>query len=301
MDATAFAHRALDRATALATNSRAPGMVSAVLVVALAWQLALVTWGALPPAAPAAPPEQTHAPATPAGDRQAEGPPPATRLTRMDLFGTAPTRDTDVALAAKASETVLDLTLKGVFTSESGGAFAIIAAGGRDERVYAVGDRIAGNARIIGIFPTRVLLRRNGHAEVLHMANRANNMGALSATNNDDTGDAEQRQHMAQRARQLRQRVLNDPASITKLVRFQPATRGGELVGYRIVPRGKKNPLAAFGLRPGDILTRLNGIPLTDPRKASRALASLRDARRIEVSYLRGGELRRLTIPIGAS
>ncbi|MEF8834372.1 MAG: PDZ domain-containing protein, partial [Halofilum sp. (in: g-proteobacteria)] len=85
------------------------------------------------------------------------------------------------------------------------------------------------------------------------------------------------------------------------MVRFQPHTEDGELIGFRIQPRtNEARLLEEVGIRPDDVITRVNGIPLNDRAQGNRALQELRDASMIDVTILRDGRSQRLSIPIGA-
>ncbi|PSQ90824.1 MAG: hypothetical protein BRD57_05915 [Proteobacteria bacterium SW_6_67_9] len=84
------------------------------------------------------------------------------------------------------------------------------------------------------------------------------------------------------------------------MVRFQPHLENGALVGYKIQPRqADAELLGELGLRPSDIVTRVNGRSLDDPREANKVLQDLRDARRIEISFIREGQQRSLSVPLG--
>lgn len=291
MDAHALRERALTRVGALAASPRGPVVMSAVLVAALAWQLADVTWRLLP---------ETEAPATVAmastsrapqdsGDSAAA---PAMRVAGMHLFGTPPANE-PAPEVTEAPETQLDLTLKGLFVAWDGGGSAIISVGGRAEDVYVVGDTLVGDTTITAIRRDGVIIRRGGSPEVLRMehAPRARRARTRQSQGQPDRAAA---------ARQLRQRFVEDPASLPRQIRFEPAVREGKLVGYRIASRTNDISLASFGLEPTDVVTSVNGVPLNDPRQASGVLASLRDAQSVEIGFLRGGRTHRMAIPIGA-
>ncbi len=292
--------RWLEPARALAAHPRLPDAASVVLVVLIGWQLAAITWAALPASEAGRMPEP--APIRAGGSEQASGadPNPAARLARLHLFG-RPADGEDAGQSsgpanADAPETQLNLTLKGVYAPGDGEGVAIIAAGGGPEKVYSVGDEIAGNARISGIFDDRVVLRRNGRAETLRLDLADNGTTSADAGGSGVSPDAA----AVREARRLRERLLDNPLQLARMVRFQPYRRNGELVGYRIRGRsGDAELLGELGIRPDDVITRINGIPLTDPANGNRALNELRDARMINVTVLRDGSSRQLSIPIG--
>lgn len=292
----------IDRARTLATHPRLPEVASVVLVVVLGWQLAGLTW-ALLPAAPAAAP-----PPGPAAGRSVDRPAtsgsrtdPAARLAKLHLFGAADSGPEGAAAkarlaAANAPETRLDLTLKGVYAPGGGDGLAIISAGGGPEEVYAVGDTIAGDAEVSGVFADRVVLRRAGGPEVLRLEG-AGEQASAGATGADVAADP---RRIAERARELRRRLLDNPFALARLVRFQPYRDDGELIGFRVQPRAADTAmLAELGIRPSDVITRVNGIELDAFDKGGQALQALRDARTVDVTLLRNGRRRQLSIPIG--
>jgi general secretion pathway protein C len=290
-----------ERLRAGLAHPRLPDAVSLALVVLLGWNLAGLTWAALPtPASARLPAASTIE--TPGGDAPDSREAPTARLARLHLFGEAdaagasgdgPERATD------APETQLDLTLKGVYAPGKEGGIAIIAAGGGPENVYSVGDTIAGSARITGIFADRVVLRRGGQAETLRMefAQESPGPGDRQAQRSDASTDGA---GIVERARALRERIRQNPMELARMVRFQPYVEDGELVGFRIQPRSDEAAvLQEAGIRPEDVVTRVNGIPLNDRAQANRALEELRDASMINVTILRDGRSERLSIPIG--
>lgn len=300
MNATPASERWIEPLRRAALHPRAPRLASAVLAVAVGWQLAALGWTlapAPPPAAPA-PVADTGAMGPNGGSPQ---PNAAGRVASLQLFGAAPgdagAAAAEAAAPADAPETQLNLTLRGVYAPGSGEGLAIISAGSGREKVYAVGDTIAGDARIAGIHADRVVLRRNGRAETLRMSLAD---AAPSSSPNGGSQASSREREIAERARELRQRLLENPVELARMVRFQPYVQNGNLVGYRIQPRSADaEQLRALGLQPSDVVTSVNGRPLNDPRQANEALQSLRDARTIRITFLRNGEQRSMTIPIG--
>lgn len=280
-------------------HPRLPDAVALVLVVALGWQLAGLTWAALPEPASARIPAASAAEASGSGSETGEA--PTARLARLHLFGEA-TADDDRQRSPEtetdAPETQLNLTLLGVYAPGESGGLAIIATGGGPEKVYAVGDTIAGSARITGIFEDRVVLRRDGRAETLRM--ELAKVASGQADRQAQTRGDNQGQGIIERARALRERIRQNPLELARMVRFQPYVEDGELVGFRIQPRSDEAQiLKEAGIRPSDVVTRVNGIPLNDRAQGNRALRELRDASMINVTILRNGRREQLSIPLG--
>lgn len=292
-------HQSIERVRALLAHPRLPDAVGLVLVVLLGWQLAGLTWAALPAPPSARMPATDTAESVGSGGGTDEA--PTARLARLHLFGEPPA-DTDTDRSPEtdtdAPETQLNLTLLGVYAPGGSGGLAIIATGGGPEKVYAVDDTIAGSARITGIFEDRVVLRRDGQAETLRM--ELAKVPSGQSNRQARTGDAEGGGGIVERARALRERLRQNPLELARMVRFQPYVEDGELVGFRIQPRSDEaRLLEEAGIRPSDVVTRVNGIPLNDRAQGNRALRELRDADMINVTILRDGRSERLSIPLG--
>ena len=72
---------------------------------------------------------------------------------------------------------------------------------------------------------------------------------------------------------------------------LEPHVVNGEVAGYAIGPGELPEPLLEAGLRPGDILTTIDGLPL-DAARAQRLGDEFGGLDEVEVNYRRGGELR---------
>ncbi|MCU7959492.1 MAG: hypothetical protein KZQ58_05730 [gamma proteobacterium symbiont of Bathyaustriella thionipta] len=94
------------------------------------------------------------------------------RIAQWHLFGKARTVSQRKAQKTprKAPETRLKLTLKGIAESnETAQAHAIIAAPGKGQQSYRIGDELPGHAKLYAIESHRILLDRNGRIEALSL------------------------------------------------------------------------------------------------------------------------------------
>lgn len=74
-----------------------------------------------------------------------------------------------------------------------------------------------------------------------------------------------------------------------------PVFRGGKFHGFRIREiRGPWN----VDLRAGDVVTRVNDMPIERPEQADAVLRSLEKAKALRVDYERGGQPKTLELPI---
>jgi type II secretory pathway component PulC len=73
----------------------------------------------------------------------------------------------------------------------------------------------------------------------------------------------------------------------------------GRFLGFRILSLYPDDPrYASVDLRPGDVVTMINGLPIGRPDQASVAWDTLRTADELVVYYLRGGQPKTLRYSI---
>lgn len=80
-------------------------------------------------------------------------------------------------------------------------------------------------------------------------------------------------------------------------VDIEPVHVRGAFAGFRLVAL-KHQALTGAGLVVGDVVTRLNGLPIGLPEEALEAWQRLRDAPEIVVDYRRQGVAQQLRLPI---
>jgi hypothetical protein len=81
-------------------------------------------------------------------------------------------------------------------------------------------------------------------------------------------------------------------------VELQAYVDQGTFVGFRIVELRPPSWWQGVELAPGDIVTRVNGMPIEQPAEAHAAFESLRKTDKLRVSYLRSGVARELEYTI---
>lgn len=293
----ALAARILAECRNAVSGPTAPLVLSATLVVAIAWLAAMLTWRMVEP--PAVTPD-TSIPAAASTMHGNDG--ESADIASLHLFGETDAEDraTSNSGPADAPDTRLNLRLTGLFAAGEGDGIAIIVPGNEDESIFVVGDRVAGEARVDGIYPDRVILERNGRLETLRLSKDGASTDSAATQARRASGNREI-QRIARKADELRQRLIRNPLELARMVRFQPYMRDGELIGYRIQPRAADAELLSeLGLRPTDVVTEVNGTSLGDPARAQEVLQEMRTAETISVTWLRDGKEHRMTVPIGS-
>jgi len=262
-----------------------PSAVDLVLAVIIARLLAQLIWALLPTPAAAA---WQAAPA------QAGAPDPANRLdlnriSGAHLFGQyqaqAASRLDDIR---KAPDTQLALTLLGILANNKNKAASrALIAGSGDEKPYSINDAVASGVTLTAIFPDRVVLSRNGQLETLRLDKDQPNSGdaPLAVADNADGGAAAS-------LAQIRAQMLANPAKAQDYIRVQPAPNptGNGQMGYRIYPGRDRSVFTSAGLRPGDVVTSINGVQLDDPAKSLQLLSDMSQANQLTLTVQRGSE-----------
>jgi type II secretory pathway component PulC len=80
--------------------------------------------------------------------------------------------------------------------------------------------------------------------------------------------------------------------------RVEPSLEEGRFVGFKIIELVPDSFWGDTDLRPGDVVTHVNGQFVEDPNQAFEVFESLRSAQTLEVRVLRDGKAKTLRFPI---
>jgi general secretion pathway protein C len=282
----------------------------AVALVALLRLASLFAFGPGLPE-PAAPP----APAIGASTAAAE---PAPSIAAWHLFGNAQGPIDLAALAQTAPATALRLVLRGTLNEHAPeGGIAIITDESGTDHAYRVGDTLPGDAKLEGIYAGRVLLSRNGANESLSLPSATDAPPAASAprtTPGRAPGASPSVPGIPRNTAapapfvtpmiapgapsldSIRAATGTDPAELAKQVQIYPVMENGRMAGVRLTAGRDSDILSRAGLRPTDIVTAVNGIPLDGPQRSGELMTALKDARTAQVTVRRDGKDMQLTI-----
>jgi general secretion pathway protein C len=265
-----------------AANRYLPPGLTGVLVIAIAYQLATLTWTLVPGSMPAAVPLSRTADTganAPASDYSV--------LTNSHLFGEAAEQPAQVVTPAiDAPDTTLSLTLKGILAKEADTDGGAIISGSRGEdKAYAVGQTIdnADGATLHSVYPDRVLLNRSGRLETLRLPKELTSSAAPMAR----PSPLPQAAPVA--VAPLRDVISNNAARLTDIIRPAPHVQEGQIVGFRLTPGRDRAAFEALGLQPGDVVTDINGTVLDDPSQGLAIFQALGESTQANVTVLRDG------------
>ena len=265
-------------------NRYLPPGVTAVLVIAIAYQLATLTWTLVPgstPVAAASARTGGGGATTPATDYGV--------LTGSHLFGEAAEQQAVVlAPVLDAPDTTLSLTLKGILSKEGDLNGSVIIANSRnEEKAYYVGQTIEGadGAELHSVYSDRVLLNRNGRLETLRLPKELSTTGSPMGSPMALSSPLPQ----ASQPAPLREVLTENATRLADIVRLAPHVQEGQVVGFRVNPGRERATFEALGLQPGDVVTDINGTVLDDPSQGLAVFQALGESTQANVTVLRDG------------
>jgi len=201
-------------------------------------------------------------------------------IVAAHLFGAAAG---DAQDPGAASPTTANLVLEGtIATRDPKGGVAILAADG-PARVYQVGDVVEG-ASLNSVYLDHILLDRNGRLETLSLPRSQLSFGNARPSPVEDG----------------RSEGTSNGHSLSNLMRAEPSLddESDSLRGFRIRPGRTPSAFIRSGLRPGDLVTAVNGIPLADQdRQRSQAIVdTMLASNHATVSVVRNGVPMEVTV-----
>lgn len=195
-------------------------------------------------------------------------------ILRANLFGQAAAPS-----GADAPLTNMALVLSGVIADlDEKRGFAILGPSAAAMKVYSVGDTLPGGARLHGVFPDHVLLDRGGTIESLPLPRRTSAGPAVAGL---ATGFGA--------ADRVQQAVRANPNIVGEILRGQVVIADGRQRGFRVYPGPNLEAFTRLGLRPGDLVTAINGTTLDDPGRSNEIFGSLSSVAEARVTIVRNG------------
>lgn len=268
------------------------------------WLLVRLVWVLLPSG------DVLDTPATPLASDA--GGSRALSVSKWHLFGssTQPPR----SAASGAPATTLSMILRGTLAERDPRAgIAVIADEHGIERAWRAGETLAAGVRLAEVHPDHVVLVHDGVEEVLRLPRDTAGIapathdgtrptpGAAAATRTGKPDAAAggaavytppEMAHGAagnwqQTVRELRQQDVDGLADKLQVL---PVFENGKLRGVRLAAGADASLISKLGLRPTDVVTAVNGVPLDDLARGQQVVESLRNAAGANVTVLRDGQ-----------
>ena len=204
-----------------------------------------------------------------------------------------------------AQETRLALTLTGIVASTEDGTGSAVIKSGAAEQVYAVGDALPASGQVVlaKVMPQQVVIDNNGTYELIKLyegsgiaiptrAARPPGQDAIASVQSVSPNEAGTPASAAEQtalASQYRRQLYNSPESLASVISVSPVREGDRVVGYRIAPGADRAAFDTFGFQPGDIVTAVNGLALSDASNTVKLYQTMKDATQASFDIERGG------------
>jgi general secretion pathway protein C len=215
-------------------------------------------------------------------------------IINSHLFGTASTETTPIIAEETddAPDTRLNLKLRATVSADDQAiAHAIITDGSGKENVYFVRDSIPGGATLHRVHLDRVILNRGGVLEALRLPKEFD--GNSAPTSRRATSNKTAKPASRSTAQAL---ISENAATFTEIIRPQPFMPNGQLKGYRVFPGRNRKQFIALGLRPGDLVTEINGVALNNPTQGMEIFRTLSESSQVQVTLERNGQSQTLSL-----
>ncbi|RVU83492.1 hypothetical protein EOL70_15755 [Leucothrix sargassi] len=195
-------------------------------------------------------------------------------------------------------------------------SFAIMSLSGGDQQMYSEKDMIADNVKLLEIYADKVVLDNRGVRQEIFLGDAdqpAPKAASASSTPKPampravSANLAAARAQQAQRPvsgeslgssggetlgqrdlRKLRDDIINDASILAQYTAPEPLLIDGQVKGYRLHLSNRLRLLYQTGFRPGDVVTELNGVRLSDPATVQETLYNFISSDQLAISVMRG-------------
>ena len=189
-------------------------------------------------------------------------------IAAAHLFGEADAVADDapppaVELADLEETNLSNLKLRGTIASDLPEfSIAIIADGGNEEKVYAIGDPVASGASLHAVYPDRVVLDEQGALTNLSLPRDFGPTTSSYVMPTIPTLEEEEyvEEYVTEESDESIQAVVAQNVSrLADVIRPTPYFVNGQQQGYRVYPGRNRDQFTALGLRPGDLIKDIDG------------------------------------------
>jgi general secretion pathway protein C len=214
------------------------------------------------------------------------------KVVSAHLFGVA-IADPSTQDPANAPLSSANLLLAGtIATQNPKRGVAIISDGGAPAKVFSVGDNVNG-ASLHSVYLDHVILDRGGTLETLVLPRL---LPGGRASVRKIGGDA----RTVAAVDNIRRMVQQDPGILDQVMRTVASydSTAGKLRGFRAYPGRNRAIFNKLGLKPGDLVTAINGQTLDDPQHSQEVFNTIQSSDRVTVTIERGGQKQDISLNI---
>jgi general secretion pathway protein C len=237
-----------------------------------------------------------------------------TSIAKWHLFGNTP------VAASSSSGAAQSMILRGTLADRDPAAGVAVIDAGDGEQAYRAGEAISGGIKLARVYPDHAVVLRDGVEETLTLTRdrnlqpteivrqpaaggarsaRAGTTNApSSATSNAAANGAGQTVHASPQLQQTIDRARQNPEELARRLQIVPVVDGGRMTGIRLSAGTDTSLMNQIGLRPGDVVTAVNGAPVDSLARGQQIIEGLRNASSARVTVLRDGRPTDITISL---
>jgi len=231
------------------------------------------------------------------------------QLKALTVFGKVeapkPQEQQAAIIESKAVNTQLNLILVGVMEGNDEISSRAIITSGDKQDVYAVNTAlpVGNNVTLSKVMNDRVLINNNGQYELLWLYQTDPNAPPISRASvmpppmvsqqsvvpSGRPGPSPEMQSPQERAGEAMPADVS--RNLSDVVAMSIYRENGQVVGYKIRPGRDTERFKSFGLQTDDIVTAINGMPLTNPAKIMEVYKNMGNTTSASLEIKRGGSV----------
>jgi len=185
----------------------------------------------------------------------------------------------------------MGLTLKGTIAGPKEVARAIIEEK-RKQKSYKIGDEIKG-AIVLAIYRNKVIMDVNGQEQMLVVEEKKSSSKVASRR-----APARSPERPKTTAPSGMTSIMKNLDQYIGSARVVPYFKGGEPYGFRVSNLKEGTMVYEIGVRSGDIIRSVNGIPIRTPEDAFNVYQELQNQSAVDVELERAGESNTISVPL---
>lgn len=239
----------------------------------------------------------------------------STSIAKWHLFGNTPLAATGASAAGQS------MILRGTLADRDPAAGVAVIDAGDGEQAYRAGETIAAGLKLARVYPDHAIVLRDGVEETLALTRDRNlqpteivrqpavngarnaragsaNTPSTSASAGANANGAGQTVHASPQVQQAIDRARQNPEDLARRLQIVPVLDGGRMTGVRLSTGTDASLMNQMGLRPGDVVTAVNGAPVDSLARGQQIIEGLRNASSARVTVLRDGRPTDVTISL---
>ncbi len=185
----------------------------------------------------------------------------------------------------------MGLTLRGTIAGPTEIARAIIEEK-KEQKIYRIGDTVKG-ATVLAIYRNKVIMEVNGQEQMLVIEETKTKSGVTSPR-----APTTSRGPSAPTGSPGITSIMKNLDQYIGSARVVPYFKGGEPYGFRVSNLKEDALVYEMGVRSGDIIRSVNGLPIRTPEDAFAAYQELQSESAVEVELERNGESTTISVPL---